>query len=184
MIKYIFVAAASLISFNAFSDSLTPYYLQLKDRLDRPSDGYCVDVAGNGEYVRFDVPLTAHNCKGPQPYADETIEYRKDNTIYFPSYNGCVTVMGINDKALSGNALMLKGCGIEEPFLNAKNFQKFEFNSKGQVQLEGSHLCMAAGPESHTTYTQMHKWRSLLMLPCSEVELSRSVWEVVPAGYK
>ena len=172
----------TMITLNVFSETLKPKYLQLKDRLDRPSDGYCIDVAGSGNYIRFDVPLTAHNCKGPQPYADEVIEYRNDKSIYFPAYNGCVTVMGINDKALSGNALMLKGCGIEEPFLNAKNFQKFEFNTKGQLQLVGSHLCMSAGDESHTTYSLEHRWRSLLMLPCSAVEASRSVWQIVDAG--
>jgi len=183
VIKICFILSAAIFSLNVFSESTkTPKYLQLKNMLDRPTDGYCLDVAGSGDYIRVDIPLTAHNCKGPQPYADEIIEYRNDKTIYFPSYNGCVTVMGINDKALAGNALMLKGCGAEEPFLNAKNFQKFEFNAKGQVQLHGSHLCIAVGAESHTTYSLAHRWRSLLMLPCKEVGLDRSAWQIISAG--
>lgn len=158
-------------------------YLQLKDRLDRPSDGYCLDVVGSGQYIRLDMPLTAHNCKGPQVYADEVVEYRSDQSLYFPAYEGCVTVMGLNDKALAGNALMLKRCGVEQPFLNAKRFQKFKFNKQGQVQLVGSSLCISAGQDSHTTYSPDHRWRSLIMLPCKEVELARSVWQMVPGGY-
>jgi hypothetical protein len=128
------------------------------------------------------MPLTAHNCKGPQIYADEVVQYRSNQSLYFPAYDGCVTVMGLNDKALAGNALMLKACGVEQPFLNAKHFQRFEFNSKGQIQFIGSHLCIVAGTESHTTYSPEHRWRSLLMLPCTEADLAHSVWQLVPAG--
>ena len=157
-------------------------YLQLTDRLDRPGDGYCIDVVGSGRHIRLDMPLTAHNCKGPQVYADEVVQYRSDNTLYFPAYEGCVTVMGVNDKALSGTALMLKPCGVEQAFLNAERFQKFEFNSKKQLQLTDSELCLTAGPDSHTTYSLQHRWRSLYMAACDEAELSRSVWQMVPAG--
>ncbi|MDX1736883.1 MAG: RICIN domain-containing protein [Alphaproteobacteria bacterium] len=182
MLRIIVTTFLVFVTSQTFSQPASLQYLQLKDRLDRLNDGYCLDVVGSGKYMRLDMPLTAHNCKGPQIYYDEVVQYRNDKTLYFPSYDRCVTVMGINDRALSGNALMLKGCGVEEPFLNAKNFQKFEFNSKGQLQLVGSHLCMAAGTESHTTYSLEHRWRSLLMLPCTEIELSRSVWQIVNAG--
>ena len=171
-------------SSQALSQSVSQQYLQLKYRLDRPNDGYCLDVVGSGKYIRLDMPLTAHNCKGPQIYDDEVVKYRSDKTLYFPSYDGCVTVMGLNDKALAGNALMLKKCGVEQPFLNAKRFQKFEFNSNGQIQLVDSHLCIVAGSESHTTYSLDHKWRSLLMTPCDQADLKRSVWQFVPAGYQ
>jgi hypothetical protein len=89
---------------------------------------------------------------------------------------------GRKRQGFSGNALMLKACGVEQPFLNAKHFQKFKFNSKRQIQLCGSHLCIAAGTESHTTYSPVHRWRSLLMLPCAEADLTYSVWQFVPAG--
>lgn len=177
------IALCLLGSGQAFSQPEAREYLQLKDRLDRPDDGYCLDVVGSGRHIRLDMPLTAHNCKGPQAYADEVVQYRSDQSLYFPAYEGCVTVMGLNDKALAGNALMLKACGAEQPFLNAKNFQQFEFNSQEQLQLKGSHLCIAAGTESHTTYSPDHRWRSLLMLPCEEADLARSVWQLVPAGY-
>lgn len=182
MFRSISIIIALLTSPQAFAQADPIEYLQLKDRLDRPHDGYCLDVVGSGEYIRLDMPLSAHNCKGPQPYADEIVEYRSDQTLYFPAYGGCVTVMGLNDRALAGNALMLKGCGVEQPFLNASNFQKFEFNDQEQMQLLGSDLCIAAGTESHTTYSPDHKWRSLMMQRCDEVEPSRSAWQLVPAG--
>ena len=180
----VLTAIAIFTTTQAFSQSVPEQYLQLKDRLDRPSDGYCLDVVGSGNYIRLDMPLTAHNCKGPQVYADEVVQYRKDKTLYFPAYEGCVTVMGLNDKALAGNALMLKACGVEQPFLNAKRFQKFEFNSNGQIQLAHSHLCITAGDESHTTYSPDHRWRSLFMTPCTGADLKRSTWQLVPGGYQ
>ena len=36
--------------------------LRLLDRLDRPQDGYCVDVLGVGLEARTDLPLFVHNC--------------------------------------------------------------------------------------------------------------------------
>jgi hypothetical protein len=165
MFQKLIVAILLIGSVQALSQPELKQYLQLKDRLDRPSDGYCLDVVGSGKHIRLDMPLTAHNCKGPQIYADEVVQYRSNQSLYFPAYDGCVTVMGLNDKALAGNALMLKACGVEQPFLNAKHFQRFEFNSKGQIQFIGSHLCIVAGTESHTTYSPEHRWRSLLMLP-------------------
>jgi len=176
------VASVQVLS-QPISLQSSPQYLQLKDRLDRPNDGYCLDVVGSGKHIRLDMPLTAHNCKGPQVYADEVVRYRKDQSLYFPAYDVCVTAMGVNDKALSGNALMLKSCGVEQPFLNAKRFQKFEFNSKGQLKLVGSELCIVAGSDSHTTYSLAHRWRSLFLLTCEEVKLKHSVWNFVSAGY-
>ncbi len=182
MFQKMIIAIVLIGSGQALSQPTSPQYLQLKDRLDRPSDGYCLDVVGSGKHIRLDMPLTAHNCKGPQVYEDEVVQYRSDTSLYFPAYDGCVTAMGINDKALSGNALMLKACGVEQPFLNAKKFQQFEFNHKGQVKLVGSHLCIAAGAESHTTYSLEHRWRSLFILPCADAELTHSVWKLVSAG--
>ena len=183
MFQKIIIAIALIGSGQALSQPTSPQYLQLKDRLDRPGDGYCLDVVGSGKHIRLDMPLTAHNCKGPQVYADEVVQFRSDQSLYFPAYDGCVTAMGLNDKALPGNALMLKACGVAQPFLNARKFQRFEFNAQGQVMLVGSHLCLTAGGESHTTYSLEHKWRSLFLLTCAEAELTHSVWNLVPAGY-
>lgn len=157
-------------------------YISLSERLDRPHDGYCLDVVGSGPHVRIDMPLTAHNCKGPQPYDDEIVELREDGTLFFKAYNGCVTVMGNNQHALPGNALMLKRCGEESPFLNSPKFQKFYFNAASQLQLKESDLCIVAGERSATTYSDDHKWRSLFMHPCKTALAELSSWAVRKAG--
>ena len=154
-------------------------YLQLVDKLDRPEDGYCLDVAGNGRYVRFDMPMNTHNCKLDAVYDDEVVEWRDDGTLYFPAYQGCVTVMGLNEYALEYNALMLKPCHENSPFLNATQFQTFIQNDKGQAQLKGSELCIAAGGKSKVTYRKLHKWRSLYMQACDRAPLERSRWELL-----
>lgn len=117
-------------------------------------------------------------------YADEEVMHREDGSLYFPAYQGCVTVMGVNQNALPKNALMLKPCGIQSPFLNAVRFQKFEFNSKQQVQLSGSNLCVTAGDQSRTTYSSEHAWRSLYMEVCNLAPATLSQWQLVkPEGY-
>ena len=36
---------------------LVPGHLRLVDNLDRPEDGYCLDILGSGQYIRFDMPF-------------------------------------------------------------------------------------------------------------------------------
>ncbi|EAR61929.1 RICIN domain-containing protein [Neptuniibacter caesariensis] len=176
--------ATLLLSFATYSYAEGPKYIQLVDKLDRPEDGYCLDVVGSGDQVRLDMPLTSHNCKGPQPYHDEIVDFRDDGTLFFPAYRGCVTVMGVNQIALAGNALMLKRCGAVEPFLNGPAFQHFKHKANGQFQLLGSNLCIVSGKSSHTTYSPDHKWRSLYMEDCDKASLPYSAWKVAEAGYE
>jgi len=107
------------------------FQMKLINTLDR-ADGYCVDVVGSGNYVRFDMPLNTHNCKKGL-YADEAVIYRSDGAIFFPAYDGCLTVMGLNNHALPYNALMVKKCNVDEPFLKATKFQKFTVNKKIKI---------------------------------------------------
>lgn len=152
-------------------------HLKLIDLLDR-TDGYCIDVAGSGNHVRFDLPLLTHNCKEGL-YADEAVIHNDDGTISFPAYNGCVTVMGVNDHALPYNALMIKQCNVDSPFLNATKFQKFKFNKDNQVQLIGTALCITTGDTSEITFSPNHRWRSLYMQECSLADKKRSQWKLV-----
>lgn len=92
--------------------------------------------------------------------------------------------MGNNQMALPKNALMLKKCGEKQVFLNAPIFQQFFFNSKKQVQLKGSELCMVAGDVSHTTFSPDHKWRSLYMETCKTIQGKYSRWHLIKAGVK
>lgn len=152
-------------------------HLKLINLLDR-KDGYCLDVAGSGNHVRFDLPLLTHNCKEGL-YADEAVVYNKDKTISFPAYNTCLTVMGVNDSALPYNALMLKRCNIDEPFLKSTRFQKFSLTDNNQVQLDGSNLCITAGDTSKITYSPDHRWRSLYMQECHLADKSLSQWHFI-----
>lgn len=155
-----------------------PGYLRLIDRLDRPDDGYCLDVLGaNGTY-RIDMPLTAHNCK-PGQAPDGLISLRADGTLYFPAFDQCVTVMGVNRTALDGTALMLKPCGVTKAFLRAGEFQTFELQEDGRLVLSGTDLCVAVGSRSAATFSSEHAWRALFMGVCEDVPGERVNWETV-----
>lgn len=157
----------------------TAVHMRLIDDLDRPQDGWCLDVVGSGRHIRFDMPLIAHNIK-PGLYADEAVEFTEDGQIRFPAYPGyCVTVMGLNQYALPGASLMLKKCGEEIPFLNAPKFQTFELLENGMVRLVGSDLCITVGDVSERTFDPTHAWRTLYVDRCEDCELSRSAWMFV-----
>lgn len=155
-----------------------PGHLRLVDKLDRPQDGYCLDVLGSGPYVRFDMPLSAHNCK-PGLYADEAVVIEADGRIRFPAYNACVTAAGINQRALAGAALMPRGCGEQTAFLDAKPLQAFTHRADGRIELTGSGLCMAVGPDSDSTFDASHRWRSLFLQRCEQAPLQYSQWRFV-----
>ena len=130
-----------------------------------------------GERIRH-MPLITHNCKY-RDYADEAVLHRKDGTLYFPAYGGCVTVMGLNNHALPYNSLMLKQCNIDQGFLKATKFQKFTLNKNQQVQLNGTNLCLMAGNQSEETFNGAHRWRSLYMQYCAIAEKPLSQWHFV-----
>jgi hypothetical protein len=156
------------------------HFMKLLDTLDRKQDGYCLDIVGAGNNVRFDMPLITHNCKIEVGLpADELVVHREDGTIYFPAYEGCVTVMGLNDHALPLTVLMLKQCHQDQPFLKATKFQKFRINNSKQLQLEGTNLCITAGDVAEVTYSDAHRWRSLYMQECTVAQTSLSQWHFV-----
>lgn len=154
-------------------------HMRLVDDLDRPHDGWCLDVVGSGAHIRFDMPLIGHNIK-PGLYADEAVEFRENGQIRFPAYpDFCVTVMGLNQNALAGASLMLKPCGEELPFLNAPKFQYFEHLENGMIRLKGSNLCITMGDESKETFDPTHAWRTIYMERCDEVDPARATWKFV-----
>lgn len=153
----------------------TPAYLRLVNPLDRPADGYCLDVVGAGGSFRTDMPLVSHNCK-PGRAPDGMVAYRSDGSLFFPAFDACVTAMGVNQKALPGSALMLKPCGAEEAFLRAANFQKFEQRADGRLELADSGLCLTVGAQSAETFSPLHAWRTLFLAACEEAPKARSQW--------
>jgi hypothetical protein len=153
-------------------------HLRLTHDLDRPQDGYCLDVVGSGQYLRFDLPLIAHNCK-PGLYADEAVIMEPNGSIRFPALNKCATVAGLNSRALPGAALVPRDCGESSPFLDTDKLQKFRHREDGRVELIGSGLCMTVGRESDSTFSPDHRWRTLYVESCEIAEPARSRWEFV-----
>ena len=154
-------------------------HLKLKNSLDRPEDGYCLDVVGSGQYIRFDMPLNAHNCKTGL-YADEAVIMESDGTIRFPAYNKCATVSGLNGRALPGTSVIPAGCGENSPFLNTKGLQSFTQHKDGKLELSGTGLCLTVGKESDSTFSPDHRWRPLFVEKCEDVVPARSQWKFVP----
>jgi hypothetical protein len=157
-----------------------PTYLMLADRLDRPRDGYCVDVLGAGDVFRTDLPLNTHNCKeGIVP--DGVIALRADGTLHMPAFDLCITAHGVNRTSLAGAALILMKCGVNTPFFTVIGLQTWDLSDDGRVKLRGSDLCLAAGPTSSTTFSRFDKWRSLSMQPCDGTPLNLIRWQFSPA---
>ena len=150
-------------------------HLRLKNVLDRPQDGYCLDIVGSGEHVRFDMPMTAHNCK-PGLYHDEAVILKENGAVFFPAYNACATVAGLNGRALPGSSVIPRVCDEKSPFLDAAALQKFIFRPDGRLELKGSGLCMTAGSISDSTFSDEHRWRTLFMDKCEDTEAERSTW--------
>lgn len=158
-----------------------PGHLRLIAPLDRPQDGYCLDIVGSGAHVRFDLPMTAHNCK-PGLYADEAVVLESSGRILFPAYNKCATAAGLNSRALPGAAIVPRDCGERSPFLEAERLQVFRLKTNGQLELEGSGLCMTAGGRSDRTFSAEHRWRALFLEEChlADPKLSRWKFSVPP----
>lgn len=154
-----------------------PTELRLDHGLDRPDDGYCLDIIGAGSAIRFDMPLAAHNCV-PDVHPDRIVALQQDGTIHFPAFDGCATVMGLNDRALPGAGLMIKPCGENTAFVEAWRFQDFEHRDDGRLALAGTDLCVVVGDETHATYNRTHRWRTLFVDNCGEVPMERSAWRV------
>lgn len=150
-------------------------HLRLKNDLDRLEDGYCLDMLGSGNYVRIDLPMTVHNCK-PGLYADEAVSMMPSGEIYFPAYNVCTTVFGLNGRALAGAAVLARPCDEESPFMRAEALQKFTLHGDGKLELKGTNLCLSAGSESDSTFEATHRWRSLFVTQCEQAKPELSQW--------
>ncbi|MEM8974748.1 MAG: RICIN domain-containing protein [Pseudomonadota bacterium] len=172
----LFLFATFAVSSAAIADSKSYGHLRLKDRLDRPVDGYCLDILGVGQSLRLEVPIFAHNCKGGLTN-DSAMELRKDGKIAFPAVDLCITAAGVNGRALPGASILLRPCGHRAPFFESGAMQTFDFKDDGQVVLKGSNLCLAVGDVSATTYSSADRWRVLSVEDCSKTPARLARWE-------
>ena len=166
------------VSFISQASSSSQFHLRLLDRLDRPEDGYCVDILGTPRNLRVDVPLFAHNCK-PFLTVDSAIIFTSTGFIKFPAVDRCLTVAGVNSSALPGASILLRKCNEILPFFETVELQRFTHHKDGSLSVLGSKLCLAVGRQSAATYSQYHRWRTLFVDDCATVEPALSQWEFI-----
>ena len=171
-------AIALMFGSSATVAAASEQHLRLVDRLDRPQDGYCIDIPGTPGNLRTDIPLFAHNCKVGLP-PDAAVVFTPEGHIRFPAPDKCVTIAGVNQGALPGAAAMLADCGASSIFFNAANFQRFELKADGKLVLRNSNLCLAVGAASAATYSSADRWRTLFVDDCDTADARLSRWEFV-----
>ena len=167
---------AAMVATSALAQEKNYGHLRLKDRLDRPVDGYCLDILGVGKALRLEVPIFAHNCKGGLT-GDSAIALRKDGKIAFPAVDLCITAAGVSGRALPGASILLRPCGHRAPFFESGPLQTFSLKEDGRVILNGSNLCLAVGTVSATTYSEADRWRVLLVEDCATTPAKFARWE-------
>ncbi len=153
-------------------------HLRLVDRLDRPEDGYCIDIPGTPGNMRVDAPLFAHNCKQSLT-ADSAVVFTSEGYIQFPAVELCVTVAGVNSEALPGAATLLRRCNQSTAFFQTMRLQRFTHRDDGRLVLGDSNLCLTVGPQSAATYSPFDRWRALFVEDCASANPARSRWEFV-----
>lgn len=157
------------------------HHMKLLEHLGAET-GYCLELLGRPGQEDLLQPLIAHGCKVVLA-PDDSILLTENGEIYFPAFDQCVTAMGLGDSVLEFNSLMVKECGVVEPYLNAPAFQRFEINDRSQVQLAGTELCMTAGDTARPTANPTHVWRALYMQDCASAPPERSQWHLfTPPG--
>ena len=152
-------------------------HLRLVDRLDRPKDGYCLDIPGPPSNLFIELPLFAHNCS-PSLKIDTAVEFTSQGFIKFPRVARCVTVVGVKT-ALPGSSIMLSECNPANLFIDVSVRQRFTHRDDGRLALSGTELCLAVGPQSAETLSAVHRWRPLFVDDCATAEPTRSRWEFV-----
>jgi hypothetical protein len=173
------IVLTAFIAVNATAANQDLIHVRLKDRLDRPDDGYCFDILGTGDILRVDLPLFIHNCK-PFATSDSAVIYTSKGQLVFPAADVCVTAFGVNNTVLPGTSVLLRPCDERGAFYETTDLQKFDHTEKGQLMLRGFDLCLASGIESSSTYSPYDRWRVLSLETCSSTSLSHSAWEMVP----
>lgn len=151
-------------------------YLKLSNNLDRPKDGYCLDVQGVVGHFRADKPIVAHNCKRGVA-ADGLVRFANEEFILFPAFGWCLTAMGTANTVLPGTSLMIKPCEEHGLFASSEIHKRFKFNKQNQLKLSNFDLCLVVGAESAPTFSTADRWRTLFLDTCSTAPLARSQWE-------
>ena len=173
-----FVCLILVSLYPAGSKADTGIHLRLIDPLDRPADGYCIDIHGTPGYLRTDLPLFAHNCK-PVLTIDSEVQFKPPGVIRFVGVDLCLTVAGVNSKALPGAAIILLKCGENSAFMETPALQTFTLKDSQQLELGSTGLCLTVGIDSATTYSAADSWRPLFVDQCKSADPARSRWQFI-----
>lgn len=169
----LFLMAMLIVSIQQVSAA---QYLKLSNNLDRPKDGYCLDVQGVVGHFRADKPIVAHNCKRGVA-ADGLVRFANEEFILFPAFGWCLTAMGTANTVLPGTSLMIKPCEEQGLFASSDIHKRFKFNKQNQLKLSNFDLCLVVGDDSAPTFSAADRWRTLFLDTCSTAPLARSQWE-------
>ena len=93
--------------------------------------------------------------------------------------NRCITVAGVNSKALPGASILLRKCDESVAFFETSRLQRFTHRKDGRLSISGSELCLVVGTKSAATYSPSHRWRTLFVDDCATAGPARSQWEFV-----
>ena len=155
------------------------FHVSLKNRLDLPEEGYCLDILGWGQTIRADLPLFVVNCKD-EATPDSSVVYTKEGQLRFPDVQVCVTAFGVNNTVLPGSSVLLRPCDEQTAFFSATTLQKFDYQENGQFKLRGHEVCLAVSAESAPTFSPSVRWRVLYLESCNDAPLGYSSWEMLP----
>ena len=156
-------------------------HVGLKDRLDLPEEGYCLDILGWGETIRADLPLFVVNCKD-EATPDSSVVYTDQGQLLFPAVEVCVTAFGVNQTVLPGSSVLLRPCDEQTAFFSAAQLQRFDYLENGQLRLRGHEVCLAVSAESAPTFSPLVRWRVLTLESCDDAPLRFSSWQMLPLG--
>lgn len=161
----IFYAVLMNVFITTSAYSADTFVIKLVEPLDEP-EFYCLDVAGWGDHLKIEDPLQVHTCKPDSPDQEFVVE---GSTFKMPEYNRCLTVSASGNTAQPGTALMIREC-------DGRIMQNFKILSSGQIMLNNSNLCLAAGTTSLEASGPSHLWRVASLQPCDITDKKLITW--------
>ncbi|MBX2847636.1 MAG: RICIN domain-containing protein [Acidiferrobacterales bacterium] len=144
--------------------------IRLVDGLDEPEEFYCIDLLGWGESLAIEDPLQAHTCK-TRNAADQMFSIEDDH-IRVTEFDRCLQVAGSSNSTLPGSAVLARDCDDDQPM------QKISLNEDGQLVVNNSDYCIAAGAESAATSGPSHMWRPMSVVKCDTADKALATWQI------
>ena len=100
-------------TFSGAPDKKAGEFIKLKDGLDDPNRGLCIDIPGHMSNTNIDAPLVVHTCKdGFWNYDGRFLPslLEKSNSLTMPKFKRCVAV----EKMSQGAPLILAECNADD----------------------------------------------------------------------